>query len=330
MCCRIMTGAITGWRRADRSFASEPGLVRWGRMHRPTRALILAALLLAAPVGARRPPPPPDLGTVTLDRADPVIEATVAGVPARLAVTLDDGAYLSTAFARRVPLSWQPGGHEEVGRVKVPFRRAAGEVAIGGVVTPMRLDVPDAPCCAGHDGAIGAVDLPWSVVRIGQGGTRPERRWPAETDDQSGLSIPWAVGRDTIHILLAPDAPETVATASAAAILARAYGGRFEGQARDARLAFGVSREVRDMVFERPADPLGFHLPRIAVRLADFEGEHRLPQEKAGEGILVRHAPPPAQHGWPAITIGRDWLGRCPVISVYRDEGLIGLVCDPA
>jgi hypothetical protein len=296
----------------------------------PARPLILVALALAAPAGARRPPPPPDLGAVTLDRTDPAVEARVAGVSARLAVVLDDGVFLAPAFADHVPLAWEKAGYEEVGRVRVAYRDAAAEVAVAGVARPMRVTVHEGPCCAGHDGAIGAADLPWSVVRIGRGGTSPEQRFPAASDDQSGLNIPWRVGNGIIHVVLSPDLPETVATASAAAMLAKAYGGHFEGTARQASLAFGVTREVRDMALDRPAPVLGFRLERIAVRLADFEGSGKLPQDKAGEGILVRHAPQAPQHGWAAITIGRDLLGRCPLISVYRDEALIGLVCDPA
>lgn len=300
-------------------------------MFRSARPLILAGLLLGAPLGARRPPPPPpDLGTVTLDRTDPVVDATVAGVPAKLAVVLDQGVYLAPPFAEKVPLPWKPGGYEEVGRVRVPFRQAAGEVAIAGTVTPRAMSVHDGPCCRGHEGAIGAAELPWSVVRFGQGDGAGERRFPAENDAESGLSIPWRVGKSTVHIVLAPDAPETLATASAAAILAGVYGGHFEGQARQAVVAFGVNRQVRDMVLSRPALPLGLKLARVAVRLADFEGSGKLPREKATGDILVRHAPAPPQHGWPALILGRDLLGRCPVISVYRDEGAIGLVCKPA
>ena len=298
-------------------------------MIRPVPVLLSLACLLAAPAVGRRPPPPPDLGAITLDRADPVVEARVAGVPARLAVVLDDGVFLAPAFADLVPLAWEKAGHEEVGRVRVAVRDAAGEVAIAGVVQPMRITAHDGPCCGGHDGAIGAADLPWSVVHLGRDDARPEQRFPAESDDQSGLNIPWRVGSGTIHVVLSPDLAETVATASAAAILAKAYGGHFEGQARQATLAFGVTREVRDLALDRPAPLLGFPLGRIAVRLADFEGSGKLPQDKA-EGILVRHAPQAPQHGWAAITVGRDWLGRCGRISVYRDEAVIGLACDPA
>lgn len=282
--------------------------------------LVLALLLVSARA-------PADLGPVTLDRTAPVVDAMVAGVPARLAVTLDQGVYLSGPFAARVTLPWAAGGYEQVGRVRVRFRQATGPVAIGGVTRSVRMQAQDGPCCAGRDGAIGAADLPWPVVRIGQSGPAPEQRYKAEIDTQSGLSIPWKVGGTIIHVVLAPDTPETVATASAASALAKAYGGQFVGQGRDAVLAFGVTRTVRDMALARPAMLLGGPLDRIAVRLADFGGGGRLPEEPGGEGIVVRRKVP-SQHGWPAITVGRDRLGRCPTITVYRDAGAIGLACD--
>lgn len=113
-------------------------------------------------------------------------------------------------------------------------------------------------------------------------------------------------------------------------MLAKAYGGQFVGQGRETVLAFGVTRAVRDMALARPATLLGARLDRIAVRLADFGGGAALPQDPVpadgSEGIVVRRKVRP-QRGWPAIIVGRDRLGGCPVITVYRDAGAIGLVC---
>jgi hypothetical protein len=287
----------------------------------PVRFLLALLLVAAAPA------PVPD--AVTLDRAAPVVDATVAGVPARLAVTLDTGVYLAPALAARVPLAWGPGRYEEVGRVRVRFRQATGAVAIAGVDRTVRLQTRDAPCCAGQDGEIGVMDLPWSVVRIGQGPAGAETRYPAEVDAQSGLSLPWKVRGTVIHVILAPDQAETVATAAAAAVLAKAYGGQFAGPGRELALAYGVPRAVRDIAFARPPVLLGASLDRIAVRLGDFGGGAALPEEPAGEGIVVRRKVR-AQQGWPAITVGRDRLARCPVITVHRDAGTIGLACDPS
>ena len=143
------------------------------------------------------------------------------------------------------------------------------------------------------------------------------------------------VGGRVVHLLLAPDAPETVATASAAALIAETNGGHLEHAARDVVVAYGVTRTVRDMTLDRPIAPLGFRLDHVAVRIGDFAGDTSLPEPIATPGaddeITVRHRRLPPQFRWPAITIGRDLLGRCPGIAFHRGgEGAapsIGLSC---
>jgi hypothetical protein len=295
---------------------------------------ILVFALLAGPAAARRKPPPrADLGTITLDRTDPTVPAEVAGTPMYLAVTLNDGLYLDGQVAGRLALDWKKGDLEYVGRVEVQHREAAGPVVISTIGAPMLIQTQDEPCCGGHEGAISATQLPWSVVRIGQARTA-ERLFPAESDLTSGLSIPWLIGRQTIRIVLAPGTPETVATASAAAILADAYGGHLHNEVRRVPVAYGIKRSVRDMSFDRPIDPLGLTLDRVAVRIGDYAGDTSLPEPPetpvGKDEIVVKHKRLPPQFRWAAITIGDDVLRRCSQISVYRDQGRIGLACDPA
>jgi hypothetical protein len=289
---------------------------------------LVIALLVAAPAVGRAPQPPPDLGTVTLDRSDPVVDATIAGSPAKLSVALDtrDTIELAPSFSARPDLQWQADAHEEVGRVIVQTRMAGARVTIGGVAGPTKLTTHDRPCCAGQDGELGPMHLPWSTVRIGTS-RLPERRWPAQFEEQSGLFIPWQTPAGTIRLILSPHASETIATASAAAIVATLYGGHFTGEGRDAPIAFGISRQVRDLVLDRPAAMLGFTVKRIAVRYADFAGGRTLPGDAPDEGITVRHSGPRSQHDWSAIVIGRDLLDRCPSIAVFRAGPEIGLSC---
>jgi hypothetical protein len=295
----------------------------------PLLASVLALAALAGAAAARRAEPPPDLGTLTLDRADPAIDATVAGVPARLAVALDtrDTVELAPAFAGRpADLVWQEDSSEEVGRVRVNTRMAGGEVSVGGLVAPMKLTTHDRPCCGGHDGEVSPLRLPWSTVRIGTSAL-PERRWPAAFDDVSGLTIPWKTPAGTIRLILSPTSPQTIATASAGAILAKLQGGHFEGEGRRAVVAFAIERQVRDLLFDRPATLLGFTLSRVAVRYADFAGGRALPEDAPDGGIQVKRRGPSPQHEWAAITIGRDLLDACPAISVYRAGPTVGLSC---
>jgi len=187
-------------------------------MFAATRILLLL-LLVTGPAASGRPPPPPsDLGILTLDRVDPVIDAIVADIPARLAVALDarDTIELAPAFSVRPDLRWQKDSGEEIGRIKIATWMAAGEVSIGGVSEPTKLTTHDRPCCAGHDGELGPLHLPWSTVRFGTGGGA-EHRWPAAFDEQSGVFISWHMPAGTIRLILSPRADETIATASAAA-----------------------------------------------------------------------------------------------------------------
>ena len=300
-----------------------------------TSFLVMIAALLAAPLDARRDAAPPDFGVITLDRADPAVAATVAGVPVRLAVTLNIGLYLTAATAVRLPLAWRKGEPEQVGRVRIAHREAAGETEIGGAAAAVLMQTQDEPCCEGHDGAISAAELPWSTVLIGDAGGPAERRFPLENDERSGLSVPWMIGGGVVHLVLAPDVAETVVTASAAALIAETNGGHLKDAARDVVVAYGVARTMRDMALDRPIDPLGFRLDHLAVRVGDFVGDTSLPDPIAANGaddeIIVRHKRLPPQFRWPAITIGRDVLGRCPGIAFYRGGNgaapSIGLSC---
>ncbi|WBO21133.1 hypothetical protein [Sphingomonas abietis] len=299
------------------------------------RLLLLgaAAIGLASAADARRSAGPA-LGPITLDRAHPVVETTIAGVLATIGVALDDGLDVAPDLAGRLPVAWQPGPSEYIGRVVIPHRQANGEVAIAGVAVPMTIRTQDQPCCNGQSGTIGAIDLPWPIVRIGTGESSREHRYPALNDVQSGFHLEWKVGRQRIAILLAPDAPETVATAAAAAILSKAYGGRLGREARTLPIAYGVARPVWDMTLAQPATLLGFPLSHVAVRIVDYAGDSQLPDADqppspapGKDDIVVRHRPLPPQFRWAAIAVGRDLLDRCPQISVYRETNEIGLVC---
>ncbi len=289
-------------------------------------------LLLLMTTAEARPANDTDLGEVRLTRVDPAADAVVAGLPMRLSVSINPGLDLAAPLAARLPLLWRPGGIEYVGRMRVRHREAESTVTIAGITMPTTLQTQDAQCCGGRDGAIGVSDLPWSIIRIGVAGAEPEQRFPFTTTEQSGLSIPWRVGRETIHIVVAPEASETIATASAAAILARAFGARLGDEAHEVPVAYGITRPVRNMTLGRPAMLLGFRLDHIGVRIGDYAGDTDLPQPDLSsvpspDEIVVRHKPAPPQFRWAAITIGRDLLDRCSQISVYRRTEQIGLVC---
>ncbi|SFR83103.1 hypothetical protein SAMN05192580_0964 [Sphingomonas jatrophae] len=298
------------------------------RMSLPCLALALAGC--ATTPDATKPPPPVPL---TLDLADPVVEAEIAGVPLRLRVDFQqkDVIELNPAAAARLAVKWEDGFDVAVGRVVLQGRQARAPVLIGGVAIESVVAEHGRDCCAGVDGAISPASLPYDPVRLVRQ-SEPEGRsasYPATISAETGLTLAQPLGRETLRVRLALDGETPIATASAGAVLAKAQGGRFVGPVFRVTPAFGVSRQARTMVFARPPLVAGFPLERVAVRFADFSGGRTLPLpgEGDGEGIEVRGRAPPPQRDWPSVSLGRQQLDRCREIAFHRAQSVITLDC---
>lgn len=287
------------------------------------------AALAASPVAARAPAPP--TGTLTLALPDPVVTVTVAGVPLRLSVALDGRGVvaLNRAAVDRLPIAFAPAASAEVGRIELPGRAAPAVLSVAGRQVPAAL-WSFGDCCAGVDGAIDATLLPYAEVRFVRAGAAggSERTLLLVPDEDYGLAAREPAGGRTLHVQFALDRAETLSTAAAGAILARTWGGRFDGGYAPAAVAWGVARPSRMLVFARSGDIAGFRFDRLRTRTADFAGRERLPTDPASPGdIVVRRRRAP-QHGWPAVMIGRDRLGRCGEIRLQTQLKLLTLRCD--
>ncbi|MET0271129.1 MAG: hypothetical protein ABW173_11955, partial [Sphingomonas sp.] len=209
---------------------------------------IMPVLLAASPadVSARRPAPP--VGAITLPLPDPVVVATVAGVPLRLRVVLDGRGEvtLDRAAAARLPIPFERVPSAEVGRVEAPGTAASATLTIADKAVPAALWSFGA-CCEGADGAIDATLLPFAEVRLIRpgmaGGT--ERTVLLRRDEDGGMATRETVGGRTLAVQFAIERPETLATAAAGAILARAWGGAFAGRYAPVLVAWGISRPSR-------------------------------------------------------------------------------------
>lgn len=299
---------------------------------RSAAAVLLMPLLAAAVAPARPRAPVPPADELVLDIRDPVVTVAIAGVPLRLAVSLDtrDTVELDPQAAARLPLAWEARGAIEVGRVILPGREAHAEGEIGGRRVAIVLTTHDRPCCAGADGEIGPEQLPYGRIRFVRPGgsgamTRAvPRRLPASVSPRAGLVATAGDGADAIMIKFAFARADTVATAAAAAILAGRLGGAWTGAARSMTLALGVARPVRALRLGSPAMLAGFAVDTLLVRTADFRGGRIMPGDPAPPADLVVTARSrPSQHDWPAVSLGRDVLDRCAEIAVERVPALV-------
>lgn len=290
-------------------------------------SLLLSALLLSA---AKRPLPQ---GELVLDSDHPVVDATLAGVPVRLRVDLahQDAIELNPETAARLAVKWEGAVPTEVGRVLVSGREAIARLQVAGVALPVLVAEHGRACCADADGAVPPGLLPYAVIRW---------RRPAAPEPTATRYLPLFYTPETGYVSAAPGGPpklrirfdaiqrETIATASAGALLAREWGGAWDGPSSRTTMAFGVERPIRRMRFDKPGTLAGFALPSLAVRLADFGGHERLPTDAALPGdIVVRHRYAP-QHGWPMVTLGADRLDRCREIAFTAQPLGLSLSCD--
>lgn len=294
-------------------------------------ALILAGLALH-PAAARKAPPPPT-GEIRLDMDDPVIEARVSGVVFRLRVGLEqkDLIELNPDAAERSGLVFEPGFDADVGKVTLPGIAATGELDMAGRKTPVLVSSHGRACCTDADGAISPILLPYAIVRFVRCGapeTGETRSFAMTGDDEHGLQIPIPIGADHIYAAFSLDRAESVASASAGAILARAHAGRPTGTEGVTIAAFGIDRPTRTIAFAHPFRLTGFAFDRLPVRIADFAGHYDLPAPPPEPGDIVVRKRGRQQEAWPLVLIGRDRLDSCAQIAFTTQTRMLSLTCD--
>ena len=302
-----------------------------------------AALLVAAPALAAKQPPPPPLPPLVLDAAVPIVTVTIDGQPLRLRV--DPGTTrhveLNAAAARRLDLA-NPArivggkpvdhGHTTTQVGKVTVRAVTSDEILGyaGRELPLTLAWSDKDPVTGADGLIGPWMLPHNLIRLVYRPTTPNDRLthlPMRWSSDRGLLGEAVVGNDRIDVTIVPSAPETIATAAAASRLAAAHGGRLTGPRRDAVIALGAVRPVRDVVFATSVDIAGIRLYRVAARVFDWSGRTNIPDADIAPGEAVVAGRADNQRQWPKLAIGNDHLGACAEIAWQRTPLAIDLVC---
>lgn len=282
-----------------------------------------AALFLAAAK------PAPREGILTLDAAAPFVDIIVAGIPLRLRVDLDlhDMAELTPAAAARLPVEWEDGHDADLGGVQLPGRAAATLATVAGRTVPLGIVTHGQACCSGADGAIGPLQLPYAAVRFVRAGAppRPVRRYPMVWDATTGLVVRQG------EVLVQPSlARTTMASRAGGILLARGHGGRWSGPYLRQPGPFGIERPVRDIAFAMPSDLLGFAMPALRVRTADFGGGLAMPEDEAMAGDIRVSRKMRPQSRWPVVVLGREYLDGCAEITVTAEPPTLDLACPAA
>lgn len=293
---------------------------------------VLALALAASPaeIAARSKAPAPPTGELLLDMDDPVVTVKVGEAELRLRVGLGEKKLieLNPSAAARMPIKFEPGFVAQVGRETLPGIAAAAEARIDGRKFLILLSSHGRDCCAGVDGAIGVTALPYATVRFVRRGAERGRealRLAMVDSDARGLETQDAA---PVRLQFSLDQRETVATAAAGAILAKAHGGRRETGEEKVTAAFGIERPAQVIRFGKPFELAGFAFDRLTVRVADFAGRNELPRDAAEAGDIVVNRRVARQEAWPVVQIGRDRLDRCFEILFETQTAFLTLRCD--
>ena len=309
--------ALSGRRRS---------LISAGRLRSYSPVLLLPAGILL--VAAHQPSAPS--GDLTLDATNPVIVAEVGGVTLRLRVDLDqhDNIELNPSSAARLALAWEDGLDTDVGRVRLHSRVAKTTLRIGDRELPSQVAEHGRDCCADTDGVIGPNLLPFATVRWRRADAPPPsevRSLPMAESEMFGLSV--ASEMPKLRLRFALSQSDTIGTAAAGALLARDYGGHWQGDPNRVVLAFGISRPARTMTFIRNFRLAGFSFGHLLLRTSDFAGNESLPTDPLDSADVVVAGHLERQMAWVAVTFGQDRLSRCAEIVYAAVPRTLTLRC---
>lgn len=232
-----------------------------------------------------------------------------------------------------------------VGPVLVTSSTAVARVDFGAGQDKARVGWAERTYNAASDGTLGPAALPNPVVRVVLHAPRAAERTVTLRYDQPGFpetifGIGWshATGRvdldgQPLSIRFAPHAPRTLATAGAAARLARVHGGSIAGEHTMTPVAFGIARPVRTMTLERPFALGDLRIASLGVRIADDgtattirEAGAPVPRIDPDE-VVVTAAGRKRDVRRDVLMLGADALGACSTITFDKPAHQIRLTC---
>ena len=227
------------------------------------------------------------------------------------------------------------GARATVGPVRLSGEQNGAKFRIAGIERGHRFAFFDRDIVEGADGIISPHLLPYDnvVFRL-----RPERAGEATTtlpmvfETPGGLHYPLAVGDRTILVEFSLLQPLSLATASAGALLSGGHGGEWSGEARAARIKFGVDRPVRPMRLARPLDLAGLGLSALHVRTGDHRGNFQLPPDAAAsqdpdEIVVTGNVARGRARLY--MTVGLDRLSACSSLTYAKVTKTLTLRCLP-
>lgn len=297
--------------------------------------VVIAAIILNTTAAAAKPS---DLKEADLSvRVGETVEMTINDQPLRLRIAPDAVSVptVNADAARGIGLKPSMIGYVYViGPVRIAFRTDKVRYGAGPGSFRSRTAFSDRQVVDGADGVAGPATFPFRrtifTLRDSQAG---DRAITFPLDDEMGRSqtgVKIDVGGRPVYAAFSFDRDESLVTATGGRWIADTNGGRFDGDARDAPILYGVSRPIRSLVLERPLMLGTLEIRNLAVRVSDVGNAQGIADESApaqdpNEIVVMGNSKRkiPNQR----LYIGMDTIGHCASITYDFEAGLVTLMC---
>lgn len=270
-------------------------------------------------------------------RAGEAVEMTINDLPVRLRLAPDAISVptLNADAAQRVGLEPSMIGYVYVvGPEKIAFRTDNVPYRAGAASFKRRTAFSTRQLADGVDGIAGPETFPFARTRFVLRDPQPGDRaivFPLDPElGRSQTSVRIDIGDRPIYAAFSFDRAESLVTATGGKWIADANAGRFDGEARDAPILYGVARPIRSLSLERPLMLGELEVRNLAVRVSDIGSsqgiaEGQQPEQDPNEIVVTgdRKGKVPSQR----LYIGMDTIGHCASITYDFDAETVTLMC---
>jgi len=298
-------------------------------------SMLAAAAIATAGTAAAKPD---ETAQTNLEvRIGEAIPMTINDQPVRIRLAPDTVSVptLNADAAQRIGLEPSMIGFIYViGPEKIGFRTDNVRYRAGTASFKRRTAFSDRQLTEGADGIAGPETFPFARTTFVMRDPDPDDRaitLPLDTEmgrSQTGVRID--VGGRPIYAAFSFNRAESLVTATGGKWIADANGGRFDGEAREAPILYGVARPIRSLSLESPLMLGELEIRNLAVRVSDMGNSRGIAEGPAPEGdpseIIVSgesKGKVPSQR----LYIGMDTIGHCASITYDFAAGTVTLMC---
>lgn len=243
--------------------------------------------------------------------------------------TLNDDA------AKRIGLKPSMIGYIYViGAEKIGFRTDNVKYRANDAPFKRRTAFSNRNLVSGADGIAGPETFPFRRTIFILRDPRPSDRaitLPLDTEmgrSQTGVRID--VGGRPIYAAFSLDRSESLVTATGGKWIADALSGRFDGEAREAPILYGVARPIRSLKLDRPLMLGELEIRDLAVRVSDIGNAQGIAEGPALEqdpNEIVVSSESKRKVPNQRLYIGMETIGHCASITYDFDARTVTLMC---